>query len=145
MLISEILSVKASGQIYSIGPEQLLTEAVSQMVARDVGSLVVMANGVMVGLITERDILRTIAQRGCDFQALKVSDVMSVEPIIGSPTDTVDYVRGVITESRISHLVVMDGDKLLGVISFHDVAKACLAEAKLENRLLKRYIRHWPE
>jgi CBS domain-containing protein len=145
MLISEILSVKADSQICSIGPEQLLTEAVAQMVAHDVGSLVVMANGVMVGLITERDMLKTIAQRGCDFQALKVSEVMSVEPIIGSPTDTVDYVRGVITESRMSHLVVMDGDKLLGVISFHDVAKACLSDAKLENRLLKRYIRHWPE
>ena len=76
---------------------------------------------------------------------MKVSEVMSVEPIIGSPSDTVDYVRGVITENRISHLVVMDGDKLAGVISFHDVAKACLSEAKLENRLLKRYIRHWPE
>lgn len=145
MLISEILSVKADGQIFSIAPEQALTEAVTKMVAHDVGSLVVMKDGVMVGLITERDMLKTIAQRGCDFQAMKVSEVMSVEPIIGSPSDTVDYVRGVITENRISHLVVMDGDKLAGVISFHDVAKACLSEAKLENRLLKRYIRHWPE
>jgi CBS domain-containing protein len=145
MIISDILSVKGNAEIFSIESNQLLPEAVMQLVDRDVGSLVVMERGAMVGIITERDILKIMRSKGCDIKEVKVSEVMSAEPIFGNPNDTVDYVRGVMTENRISHLPVMDGDNLLGIISFHDVAKACMSEAKFENRLLKRYIRHWPE
>ena len=99
----------------------------------------------MVGLLTERDVLRGFNQHGGDFMAKTVSQMMVTEPIIGSPDDTVDYVRGVMTENRVSHLPVMEGDSLLGIISFHDVARACLNAADFENRLLKRYIKHWPE
>jgi CBS domain-containing protein len=144
MLISEILTIKG-GEIFSIAPDLPLSEAVAKMVEHDIGSLVIMDKGSMVGLLTERDILRGLRERGCDLKNIKVSELMCAEPIIGNPGDTVDYVRGVMTENRISHLPVIDGDKLSGIISFHDVAKACMSEAKLENRLLKRYIRHWPE
>lgn len=145
MIISDILSVKGNAEIFSIESNQLLPEVVMQLIDRDIGSLVVMEQGTLVGIITERDILKIMRSKGCDIKEVKVSEVMSAEPIFGNPNDTVDYVRGVMTENRISHLPVMDGDNLLGIISFHDVAKACLSEAKFENRLLKRYIRHWPE
>jgi CBS domain-containing protein len=145
MIISDILSVKGNAEIISIESSQLLPEAVIKLVDRSVGSLVVMEQGTMVGIITERDIMRIMRSKGCDIKDVKVSEIMSIEPIFGNPNDTVDYVRGVMTENHIRHLPVMDGDTLLGIISFHDVAKACLTEAKFENRLLKRYIRHWPE
>ena len=145
MIISDILSVKGNAEIISIESSQLLPEAVIKMVDRSVGSLVVMEQGTMVGIITERDIMRIMRSKGCDIKDVKVSEIMSIEPIFGNPNDTVNYVRGVMTENHIRHLPVMDGDTLLGIISFHDVAKACLSEAKFENRLLKRYIRHWPE
>lgn len=144
MIIREILTIKG-GEIFGIRPDQLVSDAVDLMVKHDVGSLVVRQDGTMVGLLTERDVLRGLNQRGCALIAVKVSEMMVTEPIIGNPDDTVDYVRGVMTENRISHLPVMEGDALLGVISFHDVARACLNAADFENRLLKRYIKHWPE
>lgn len=139
-----MLTVK-SDEVCDIDPVQTVADAISQMVAHDVGSLVVRQDGVMVGLLTERDVLRGISKLGSSFVAHKVSEMMVTEPIIGSPTDTVDYVRGVMTENRVSHLPVMEGDSLLGIISFHDVARACLNAADFENQLLKRYIKHWPE
>lgn len=144
MLISEILSLK-SNEVVSVPPDCPIVDAVARMVERDISSVVVMNGDTMVGLITGRDLLRGMHEKGCDLGKLKVSDIMITEPIIGNPEDTVDYVRGVMTENRITHLPVMEGERLLGIISFHDVARACLSEAKLENRLLKRYIRHWPE
>ena len=144
MLINEILSIK-SGEVVTVTPDCSVVDAVSRMVERDISSVIVMVSDTMVGLLTGRDLLRGMHAKGCDLGKLKVSDIMITEPIIGNPDDTVDYVRGVMTENRITHLPVMDGEKLLGIISFHDVARACLSEAKLENRLLKRYIRHWPE
>lgn len=144
MIIREILTIKG-GDIFAIKPDQLVSEAVEVMVKHDVGSLIVRRDGTMVGLLTERDVLRGLNERGGALIAVKVSEMMVTEPIIGNPDDTVDYVRGVMTENRVSHLPVMEGETLLGVISFHDVARACLNAADFENRLLKRYIKHWPE
>jgi CBS domain-containing protein len=144
VLISEILALKGN-EIVSVPPQCTVQEAIARMVEKDISSVVVMEGGTMVGLLTARDVLHALHQRGCDLGRLPVVEVMVTEPIIGNPEDTVDYVRGVMTENRITHLPVMEGERLLGIISFHDVARACLSEAKLENRLLKRYIRHWPE
>jgi CBS domain-containing protein len=144
VLISEILSLKGN-EVVSVTPACSIADAVARMVGKDISSVVVMEGETMVGLLTGRDLLRGMHDKGCDLGKLRVSDIMVTEPIIGNPDDTVDYVRGVMTENRITHLPVMDGERLLGIISFHDVARACLSEAKLENRLLKRYIRHWPE
>ncbi len=144
MIIRDILTIKGS-EICTISPTQTVADAIALMVQHDFGSLVVRQDGVMVGLLTERDVLRGFNQYGESFIAQTVSGMMVTEPIIGSPDDTVDYVRGVMTENRVSHLPVMDGDELLGIISFHDVARACLNAADFENRLLKRYIKHWPE
>jgi CBS domain-containing protein len=144
MIIREILNFKG-GETYSIAPDQSLAEAVALMMQHGIGSVVVKLKGQMVGLMTERDVVHNIHTRGPDLTGFKVSDLMTAEPIIGSPEDTVDYVRGVMTENRVTHLPVVEGDELLGIISFHDVAKACLNEANQENLLLKRYIKHWPE
>lgn len=144
MIIRDILTIKG-GEICSISPSNIVADAIALMVQHDIGSLVVRQDNVMVGLLTERDILRGLNQSSGDFMGQTVSDIMVLEPIIGSPDDTVDYVRGVMTEHRISHLPVMEAENLLGIISFHDVARACLNAADFENRLLKRYIKHWPE
>ena len=144
MLIREILTVKAD-ELITVPPDALIPDAINQMASRDIGSLIVMDSGHMVGLITERDILRALAKQGCNLAEGKVSDIMMTEPVIGSPEDSVDYVRDVMTRSRVSHLPVLDEHHVVGIISFHDVARACLKEANFENLLLKRYIKHWPE
>ena len=145
MIIRDILTVKKDGVIFSVAPDQTIAEAIDLMVKSDIGSLVVHRDGHMTGLLTERDVLRGISREGAAGLGRPVSSMMVGEPIFGSPDDTVDYVRGVMTENCISHLLVMEGDNLLGVISYHDVAKACLNQADFENTLLKRYIKHWPE
>lgn len=145
MLIREILASKDSAEIFNIAPNATVAEAVKRMVENTIGSLVVMEKGVMVGYITERNVIHGMAEKGCALAEIQVSEVMDKEPFVGSPEDSVDYARDVMTKNRISHLVVMDGDKLLGVISLHDIAKASLKYAHYENELLKRYIKHWPE
>ncbi len=144
MIIRDILTLK-DGVLRIVAPDQAVSEAIAKMLEAKVGSLIVLQDGVMVGLLTERDVVRGLHAQGADGLAQSVSSMMVTEPIIGNPDDTVDYVRGVMTENRISHLPVMEGEHLLGIISFHDVARACLNEADFENRLLKRYIKHWPE
>jgi CBS domain-containing protein len=145
MFIRDVLSVKGGSEIVGIEPDAPVSEAVKRMVEKDIGSLVVMREGKMVGFITERDIMRGLHARGCSLADVKVSELMEKEPILCNPDDSVDYARDVLTKSRLSHLVVMEDNRLLGVISFHDVAKACLKQANFENSLLKRYIRNWPE
>ncbi len=145
MLIREVLSVKSAAEILSIGPEATIAEAVKVMAERDIGSLVVMDKGVMMGFVTERDILRGMHVRGCALTEVKVGELMEQEPLVANLDDSVDYARDAMTKSHTSHLVVFDGEQLSGVISFHDVARACLKEASFENALLKRYIKHWPE
>jgi CBS domain-containing protein len=65
-------------------------------------------------------------------------------PLCGAPTDTVDHMRSVMTDSHVRHLPIKEEGRLIGVLSFHDVAKAALRAAGFENRLLKQYIRNWP-
>ena len=146
MLIREVLSVKSGAEIISVDPDASAAEAVKRMAERDIGSLAVLRDDILMGFITERDILRGMHARGCALTEVKVSDLMEKEPLVATLDDSIDYARDAMTKSHTSHLVVLDeGHKLCGVISFHDVARACLKEASFENALLKRYIKHWPE
>jgi CBS domain-containing protein len=145
MFIREVLTIKGDCANLAIEPEALVAEAVKRMVENDVGSLLVMQDGELVGFVSERDILRGMHARGCSLSEVKVSVLMEKEPVVATLDDSVDYARDAMTKSRISHLIVLDGSKVAGVISFHDVARACLKEANFENALLKRYIKNWPE
>lgn len=145
MFIREVLTVKGDCANFATDPDALAADAVKRMVDNDVGSLLVMHDGELVGFITERDILRGLHARACSLTEVKVGALMEQEPVVASLDDSVDYARDAMTKSRTSHLIVMDADKVVGVISFHDVARACLKEANFENTLLKRYIKNWPE
>lgn len=145
MLVRDILKMKSSQAILSAEPEDSLREAVALMVQKDVGSLVVMRGNRMLGMVTFREILAAMHKRGGELGEARVSDVMVRDPVIGSLEDSVDYVRGVMTDHHVRYLPVMNGDNLVGVISFHDVAKAAINMANFENKMLKRYIKNWPE
>jgi CBS domain-containing protein len=145
MIIRDILNTKPA-QLYSITPDQSVQKAVSVMVSHDIGSLLVTDGQQMVGLVTLRELLRALHQFGTDLGGKPVREIMVKNPVVGHPEDTVDYVRGVMTQHHVTHLPVLDEqEKLAGIISFHDVAKACLTDASFENVLLKRYIKNWPE
>jgi CBS domain-containing protein len=144
MIIRDILGLKG-GTIFSIAPEGRLADAVRTMVANDIGSVVVMKEGVMTGMLTFREVLGELTARGGDLGEATVADVMIREPVTGNPGDSVDHLREVMIKNHIRYLPVTEDSKLLGVISFHDVAKAVINQTNFENRLLKRYIKNWPE
>jgi CBS domain-containing protein len=144
MLVKDILKIKG-GQIFSIGPDALLPQAVSLMVEHDIGSLVVMEKGPMTGLLTFREVLAAIHRYRGDIHEVKVGQVMVGSPICGKLDDSVDRMRSVMTDNHARYLPIKENGALIGVLSFHDVAKASLRAASFENKLLKQYIKNWPE
>jgi len=144
MQIRDILGMKG-GTIFSIDPDGRLADAVDLMVSNDIGSLVVMRDGEMRGMLTFREVLGELKARTGNLGDARVGAVMNASPITGTPADTVDEVRETMTENHVRYLPILDQGRLLGVISFHDIAKAVIKQTNLENRLLKRYIKHWPE
>lgn len=143
MLVSEILAIKGK-VLFTIAPNKRVAEAVEIMNEQDVGSLVVFSRGQMVGVLTFREVLRGVQQAGADWQSLTVEDVMIRDPQFASPNMEMDELRRMMVEHHQRYLPVMDGQTLMGVVSFHDVAKAVLEEQSFENRMLKNYIRNWP-
>jgi len=144
MIIRDILNMKG-GQIFSIAPDGRVADAVRLMVEQDIGSLVVLDGERMAGMLTFREVLIGLNANGGNLGDLRVKSLMVVEPVCGSPDDSIDRLRDVMTKNHVRYLPVSDAEKLLGVISFHDVAKSVIKETSFENRLLKRYIKNWPE
>jgi CBS domain-containing protein len=144
MVIRDILNMKG-GQIYSVAPDGRVADAVKLMVSQDIGSLVVLDDGRMAGMLTFREVLQGLNAQGGNLGDLRVKSLMVADPVCGSPDDSIEHLREVMTQNHVRYLPVRDGDRLLGVISFHDVAKSVIKETSFENRLLKRYIKNWPE
>ena len=144
MKVSDILRVKGN-TLYTASPDEPLAGAVGLMAERDIGSLVVMADGKMAGMLTFREVLKGLDAKRGNLGELPVSEVMVRDPVTCTPEDTSETLREVMTQQHVRYVPVMDGANLLGVISFHDIAKAAIKEASFENRLLKRYIKNWPE
>ena len=144
MQVNEILKVKGNA-LFTIAPEGKLTEAVSVMAKHNMGSLVVIEKGRMVGILTFKEILLAIDRGHGALGDARVGDVMEHDPVTASPAMDVNDLRRAMIDSGARYLPVMDRDKLIGVISFRDVAKAVLEEQDFENRMLKGYIKNWPE
>jgi CBS domain-containing protein len=113
------------------------------MAEYDVGSLVVMGGGKMVGMLSFREVIQAVKEHKTD--TVTVEKFMVRDPVTVPPDMEVDDLRRVMIETRSRYIPVMDGTTLLGVISFLDVAKAVLEEQSFENRMLKNYIRNWPD
>lgn len=144
MIIRDILNLKGSA-IFSIAPQGRVADAVAMMVQNDIGSLVVMEAGKMTGMLTFREVLRGLDAQQGNLGDLPVSQVMVHDPLACGLDDTSESVRDRMTQQHVRYVPVVDAGQLLGVISFHDIAKAAIKEASFENRLLKRYIKNWPE
>ena len=143
MIVSEILQLKG-GTLFTTTPDTRLAEAVATMAEKDIGSLVVMSGGVLVGMLTFRElILKLHAQDGTVGDAL-IGAVMDEAPLTCTPKTDVNEVRRMMLDHHARYLPVLDGATLLGVISFFDVAKAVLEAQNFENQMLKAYIRDWP-
>lgn len=147
--VAELLKDKArqapDNKLYSVGPDVSITDAVNMMVKNTISSVVVMDNHAMVGLITLRELLQGLYQHSEKLTQAKCRDVMKTNPPVAHLEDTVDHLRGLMTELHITHVPVMNQKALVGILSFHDIARSAIKDADFENKLLKQYIRNWPE
>ena len=144
MRVSDILKVKGN-TLYTVTPDTSLHEAVNTMAEHDIGSLVVMEYGDLVGMLTFREIILTLRANGGSVGTTTIRKVMDDHPITCTPETEVDEVRRMMLEHHVRYLPVMESRSLMGVISFYDVAKAVVEAQGFENKLLKAYIRDWPE
>jgi len=144
MIVRDIVKMKGSN-VFSIAPSGPVSDALAVMVKNDIGSLVVLEGGKLAGMLTFREILKALDARSGSLAGLKVADVMIASPACGNPEDSLEALREMMNKDHIRYLPVKEGEKLLGVISFHDVANAVIKETTFHNRLLKSYIKNWPE
>ena len=143
MKVSEILQVKGD-ILYTVKPDILMADAVNTMAERDIGSLVVMEFGELVGMLTFREVMQTLYANKGSIGNDTVRKHMDDHPISITPDTEVNEVRRLMLERHARYVPVVEAKTLLGVISFYDVAKAVLEAQSFENKMLKAYIRDWP-
>ena len=139
MRIRDVLDRKGK-DVVTVGPDHTVHDAMRVLVKHNIGSVVVTENDEIVGILTERDVLRLGAATPSTFGNERVGDVMTTELVVGVPADSLDYVAGVMTENRIRHLPIVEGERLAGVLSIGDVVKAMKQATEVENRYLRDYI-----
>ncbi len=142
MKVSDILRVKGT-TLYTVTPDQTLMEAVDTMAEKDIGSLVVMEHGDLVGMLTFREVIHAIARHAGSSKIVR--SVMDDAPLTCTLETDMDEVRRMMLDRHARYMPVMDRRMLMGVISFYDVARAVVDGQNFENKLLKAYIRDWPE
>ena len=143
MQVKEILRVKGN-RLITAEPGGRAVDAVKTMAEQNLGSLVVLDQGRVAGMLTFHELLDAIAKRGGTLGELKLSEIMVRDPVTASPEMEVNDLRRTMLDTGARYLPVMQEGKLLGVISFRDVAKAVLEEQDFENKMLKGYIKNWP-
>lgn len=143
MKVSDILRFKGA-TLYTVSPETSLSAAVHVMADKDIGSLVVMEYSKLVGVLTFREVIDTLAKSHGTLGTAHVGEVMEKNPLTCTSETDLDDVRRMMLEKHVRYLPVMDSGTLMGVISFYDVAKAVVEAQSFENTMLKAYIRDWP-
>ncbi|AEI76651.1 hypothetical protein CNE_1c13000 [Cupriavidus necator N-1] len=144
MKVSDILQIKGN-TLYTVTPDTSLLVAVHTMAEHDIGSLVVMEYGDLVGMLTFREIIETLARNNGNVGSTSIRKVMDDAPLTCTMETDVNEVRRMMLERHTRYLPVLDNRTLMGVISFYDVAKAVVEDQSFENKMLKAYIRDWPE
>lgn len=137
--VRQVLETKGS-TIYSVAPESLVYDALLLMAEHHIGALVVMQRDKMVGIFSERDYAREVVIKGKTSKTTTVGDIMSVQLITVSPDDTVEHCMNLMSGKRIRHLPVLEGDKLVGLLSIGDLVKETIAYQEFLIKQLESYI-----
>ena len=137
--VKQLLKEKGH-DIWSIGPEASVYEAIELMADKEVGALVVMEGDSLVGVLSERDYARKVVLQGRSSKGTKIKEIMTSRVAYARPEQTVEECMALMTDKRIRHLPVMDGDELLGVISIGDLVKAIIEEQQHVIEQLEQYI-----
>jgi len=137
--IGAILGQK-TGEIFSVSPDATVYEAIEMLDQKNVGALLVMEGKKLVGMVSERDYTRKVVLRGKRSRETKVSEIMSTDLKLVSPQEGVETCMRLMTDKRIRHLPVMDGDKVVGIISIGDLVKWIIATQSAAIAHLESYI-----
>ena len=151
MEVKEVLQVKDS-VLFAVHPDSPLSEAVIMMAENDIGSVIVMEGGKLAGMLTFREVMLILAKRQTERRVgptPPIAEILVIEAMEANPPTTalemdVDELRRMMVDTHTRYVPVMEGDTIIGIVSFHDVAKAVLEERNMENKLLKAYIKDWP-
>ncbi|AMM26600.1 CBS domain-containing protein [Variovorax sp. PAMC 28711] len=130
--------------LFTVTPDEPLSTAVSAMAEKDIGSLVVMEHGDLVGMLTFREVILAIVANGGQLGGTQVRKAMDDAPVTCTVETELDEIRRIMLARHARYMPVMDQRMLMGVISFYDVAKAVVDSQNFENKMLKAYIRDWP-
>jgi CBS domain-containing protein len=143
MKVSEILKVKGN-ILYTVTPDSPMLDAIHTMSEKDIGSLVVMEFGELVGMLSFREVMKTLHINDGIIGDDTVRKHMDDHPITITPDTEVNEVRRLMLEKHARYVPIVNAKTLLGVMSFYDVAKAVFEAQSFENKMLKAYIRDWP-
>jgi CBS domain-containing protein len=153
MKVSDILDLQKH-DLVKLPPTSLLSEAVILMAKKDIGSIVITDSEVCLkGMLTFREVIRVLAKRQEENRSgktptmseIKVSEVMNSTPTVTNKEMLIDVLKGLMNNCGERYLPCVENNKVVGVVSFHDVARATLRETDFENKMLKAYIQDWPE
>jgi CBS domain-containing protein len=137
--IRELLENKGT-EVWSIAPDAKVYDALVLMDEKNIGALMVTEGGQTVGILSERDYTRNVALRGRHSKETKVSEIMEARPVCIAPDETVEEGMALMTEKRVRHLPVIEGDKVLGLVSIGDLVKAIISEQQYIIQQLEHYI-----
>jgi CBS domain-containing protein len=137
--VRHLLEAKAP-EVFAIGPDAPVIDAIRLMAEKRIGAVVVMQGGKLVGILSERDYARKIVLQGRSSKDTPVRDIMTSDVISVGLNDTADRCMQLVTDKRIRHLPVLDGGNVLGVVSIGDLVKAVIEDQQLELDQLQRYI-----
>ena len=137
--LKQLLSAKGS-QVYSIGPDAKVIEALQIMAHKDVGALVVLEGGQIAGILSERDYARKVILRGKSSQDVPVREIMTADVVTVDPSRTIEECMALVTQRRVRHLPVIEDGKLAGLVSIGDLVKEVIAEQEQTIKQLESYI-----
>jgi signal-transduction protein with cAMP-binding, CBS, and nucleotidyltransferase domain len=138
--VRQLLDQKG-GKTWSISPDATVFDAIAKMAEKDIGSLVVMDGDELVGLITERHYARNVVLKGKTSPATPVRDIMEKRVFIARPEQSVEQCMALMTDKRVRHLPVVDGEELIGIISIGDLVKSIIGDQQFIIGQLEHYIR----
>lgn len=139
MLVRDILTSKGT-TVVTVAPTETVHTALERLVEHNIGAVLVVEGGRVVGILSERDILRLTNEDPGRVDTALVADVMTRELVVSVPDDAVPYAKAIMTNNRVRHLPVLEDGKLVGVVSIGDLVRATLTDLQAENRWLRDYV-----
>ena len=139
MRIADVLKSKGAG-VLTVAPDTLVSDLLAGLVTRNVGAMVVLGGDGLVGIVSERDVVRMLHEYGAAALGRPVADIMTSQVITCSPDDTVDALSGIMTTNRVRHVPVMENGQLAGIVSIGDVVKTRMEALQADREALEAYI-----